>query len=381
MGLPSIGIQRRVMTAMIFLGIILMGLISLTRLEVQLYQGQSQGIISIIVRARGGLPPLDVEKRITKPIEEAISTVTNLRNLYSHSREAESRVTMEFEPGIDMNFAALEIREKFGRVLPLLPKEIEKPIIANYDDAEAAIMVFALTSETLSPEDIREVVDAELKPVLSRVDGVASVEVYGGRERKILVEMDRDKMVAYNVSIEKVMDILGQSNINLLAGNVETSKFQLAVRTMGAFNTVAEVGEIGIHATKEGSIIPLKEIATIKDSYLEPADYARLNLEQNVTVYVKKTSVANTIKVAKTVLAILDKFEEVKKGQLDVIIVTDKADTIIKAIGDVRDALLIGMVLTIVIIFLFLRRWILALIVLVSIPTSVVSTFAFMNFF
>ncbi|MDP3921468.1 MAG: efflux RND transporter permease subunit [Candidatus Omnitrophota bacterium] len=378
MGLPAFSVRKPVLISMLFTAMIILGIISLTRLKVELYQGQNQGIVSIIVRARGGLPPPDVEKNITRPVEEAVSTVTHLRSLYSHSREAESRVTMEFETGTDMNFAALEVREKFARVKPLLPREIEKPIIANYDDAQAAILIFALTSDTLSPEEIRELVESDLKPVLARVDGVASVEVYGGRERKILVELDRDKMVAYNISIERVMDILGQQNINLLAGNVDMREFEYSVRTMGAFESVEEIGDIGLKATRQGSIIPLKELATVKDSYMEAADNARLNLEQNVTVYVKKESLSTTIPVVKSVRAVLDEFEKDYSEQTDVIIVSDKAEAISRAIGDVRNALFVGMFLTVLVIYLFLRQTILALIVLIAIPCSVIITFVFM---
>jgi HAE1 family hydrophobic/amphiphilic exporter-1 len=364
---------------MLFLAFIILGIISLTRLPIELYQGQDAGIISIIVRARGGLPPADVEKNITKPVEEAVATVTHLKAMYSSSREAESRVTLEFEPGTNMKFAALEIREKFSRVKPLLPQEIEKPVIANYDDASSAVFIFALTSDSLSPEDIRELVETELKPALGRIDGVASVEVYGGRERKILVEMDRDKMVSYNVSIEKVMDILGQSNINLLAGSVERGTLEFAIRTMGAFTSVEEIGDIGIQATRQGSIIPLKEIATVKDAYMEAEDQARLNLEQNVTVYCKKTSLSNTIPVVKTIRNVLNGFSAKHKEALDIIIVSDKAEAISKAIGDVRDALLIGVFLTVLMIYLSLRQWILAVIVSTAIPCSVIITFFFMD--
>ena len=183
MGLPTFSIKRPVLTGTLFLAGIILGGISLFRLPVELYQGQNQSIVSIIVHARGGLHPVEVEKRITKPIEEVVATVGHLKSLYSNSREAESRVTMEFETGTDMNFAALEVREKFSRVKPLLPKEIEKPVIANYDDSLGAIFIFALTSEALSPEETRELVESDLKPILTRVDGVASVEVYGVRER------------------------------------------------------------------------------------------------------------------------------------------------------------------------------------------------------
>ncbi|MFZ5802943.1 MAG: efflux RND transporter permease subunit [Candidatus Omnitrophota bacterium] len=381
MGLPTFSVNRPVLTGMVFLGFIVFGLISLLRLPIELYQGQSRGIVSIVVRARGGLPALEVEKEITKPVEESVSTVSRLKNLYSHSREAESRVTLEFEPGTNMDFAALEVREKFSRVRPKLPKEIEKPIIANYDDSVSAILIFALTSESLSPEDVREVVDLELKPILNRVNGVASVEVYGGRERKILVELDRDKMVAHNVSIERVMDILGQSNINLLAGDVEKGTLEFAIRTMGAFLDVEEVGEIGIRGSRQGTIIPLKEIATVKDSYMEPADYARLNLDQNVTVYVKKTSLAKTIPVVRDVRQVLDRFEEAKQGKLDIIVVTDKAEAISRAIDDVKWALWIGMFLAVAIIYVFLKQWVLAFIIFLSIPASIIVTFVFMSSF
>jgi hydrophobic/amphiphilic exporter-1 (mainly G- bacteria), HAE1 family len=381
MGLPSFALKRPVAVAILFAAVIVIGLISLMRLKVELYQGQSQGIISIVVRARGGLPSQDVEKMITKPIEEAIGTVGRMKSLYSSSREAESRVTMEFEAGTNMKFAALEVREKFARVKPLLPKEIEKPVIANYDDAQAAIMVFAVTSENLAPEEIREVVDIKLKPVLSRIDGVASVEVYGGRERKILVELDRDKMVAYNISIERVMDVLGQSNINLLAGNIETGKFEYEVRSMGSFLTVNDIGEIGVKATRQGSIIPLRELGTVKDSYLEATDQARLNLEQNVTVYVKKSSMANTLDVAADLNKVLDGFEADQRGSLKIVIVNDRAETISRAIGDVKGALMVGLILTMAVIYAFIRKTILSAIILVVIPCSLVATFIFMAAF
>ncbi len=331
--------------------------------------------------ARGGLPPPEVEKTITKPVEEAVATVSKLKSLYSSSREAESRVTMEFETGTDMNFAALEVREKFSRVKPLLPKEIEKPVIANYDDTSSAILIFSLTSGTMAPEDIRAMVDNELKPLLARVDGVASVEVYGGRERKILVEMDRDKMFGYNIDSDRIMDVLGQSNVNLLAGNLDRGHMEYAIRTMGAFTTVEEIGDIGVKATRQGSIIPLKEIATVKDAYMEPEDAARLNLEQNVTVYVKKTSIANTIPVVKNARVLLDQFADEHKNDVTFVLVTDKAEIISKAIEEVKHTLYEGCVLTVILIYFFLRQWVLSLIVLISLPVSVITTFVIMDFF
>ncbi len=377
MGLPSLSVKRPVLIWVIFFSLILLGSISLFLLPVELYQGTSRGIISIIIRARGGLPPLEVERMITHPVEEAVATVTYLKNMYSNSREAESRVTLEFEPGTDMKFAGLEVREKFSRVKNLLPSEIEKPVIANFEDSDAAIFIFAVTSPTLNPEEIRGVVDYELKPRLDRVDGVASVEIYGGRERKILIELDRDKMYAYNISIERVMDVIGSSNVALLAGSFEKGEYDFAVRTMGTFNSVDEIGGLGIKGTRHGTIIPLKEIATIKDAYMEPEDFARLNLNQNVSVYVKKSSLANTIKVVDKIHQVLNDFL-IERKEVHTTIVSDKAKLIKSAITDVWHSLFLGTIFVGIIVFLALRRVNLSLVVLSSIPISVIGTFTFM---
>lgn len=375
MGLPTVAIKRPIFTMMLYIALVIFGLISLSALEVELYQGQNQSIISIVIRARGGLPATEVEKMITRPTEEAVATVTGIRTLYSNSREAESRVTMEFEPGTNMRFAALEIREKFARVKPLLPREIEKPVIANYDDAQSAILIFAVTSDRYSTEEIRDKVDNELKPILSRVDGVASVEVYGGRERKILVELDRDKMVAYNIPVERVMDVLGQSNINLLAGSVQSGKLQLAIRSMGAFNTVDEIAEIGIKATRQGTIIPLREIATVKDAYTEATNHARLNLEQNVTVYVKKESLANTISVVKALHQVSLEYEKKYDHAIRMITVNDRAETISGAIGSVIQNLYLGLIFTVMVICVFFNKRRPVLCALAGIPVALVYYF------
>ena len=379
MGLPSVSVKRPVLIWVIFSGLVLLGVISLFLLTIELYQGSSRGIISIIIRARGGLPPVEVERMITHPVEESVSTVSNLKDMYSNSREAESRVTLTFDPGTDMKFAGLEVREKFSRVKGMLPSEIEKPVIANFEDSDAAVLIFAVISATLAPEEIREIVDHELKPRLDRVDGVASVEVYGGRERKILIELDRDKMFAYNISVERVMDVIGASNIALLAGSFEKGTYDFAIRTMGAFTSIDEIGTLGVKATRQGSVIPLKEIATIKDSYLEPEDYARLNLNQNVSVYVKKASLANTIKVVERLKKVIHEFtKERAEGDIRTTVVSDKAKLIKRAINDVWSSLFLGVLFVTGIVYFALRRLVLSLIVFTAIPISVIGTFIFM---
>ena len=220
MNLPEISIKKPVTVLMVILIVILFGLVSLTKLPVELYPNTSFGEISIIIQVRGGIPPTEVETLVTKPIEEAVATVSNLKQLLSISKEGESTVVLSFFPGTDMDFAALDVREKFAKVKNLLPKEIEKPVIAQFQQGDVPMFIVAATSESRTTEDIRKIVDAQVKENLKRVTGVANVEIAGGRERKILVEVDQVKLASYQIPIDEVTSLLGSNNLNLLSGEV-----------------------------------------------------------------------------------------------------------------------------------------------------------------
>ena len=204
MSLPQISIKKPVTVSMITLIVLIFGVVSFTKLAVELYPNTSFGEISIIIQARGGIPPADVENLITKPIEEAVATVSNLEQLLSISKEGECTVVLSFKPGTDMDFAALEVREKFSKIKNKLPREIEKPVIAQFQQGDVPIVIVSATSLSRSTEEIRKVVDSTLKESLKRVSGVANVEIAGGRERKILIEADQVKLASYGIPIDEV---------------------------------------------------------------------------------------------------------------------------------------------------------------------------------
>jgi len=384
MSLPKMAVNRPTMIIMIFVAITLLGGIALYRLPIELYQHSGAGIISIMTRIRGGIPPTEVETMVTRPVEEAVGTVSHLKVMHSTSREAESRVTLQFEAGTDMDFAALEVREKFAKVKDKLPKEIEKPVIAKYDEQEAPILIFALNSETIKPEEMRDMAEAKLKPVLSRVQGVANVRIYGGREKKILVELDQNKLRMYQVSIKRIMEVLGSNNFNVLAGGISSSGMKYNVRALGEFNSIEEIGSIGVATTVHGSIIRLSEIAEIKDSYLEAQDYARLNLSQNIFIYLKKESTANTIDVTQRLTKEMEEYyQSLPKRIRDVVnykVINNSGVFIKSAIDDVKSSLMLGGILAMFIIWFFLNDFRATGIIGISIPTSLLATFIAMDF-
>ena len=206
---------------MIVLIVILFGTVSLFKLPVELYPNTSFGQISIIIQVRGGVPPTEVEALVTKPIEEAVATVSNLKQLLSISKEGESTIIMSFDASANMEFAALEVREKFAKIKNQLPKEIEKPVIAQFQQGDVPIVIIAVTSEQRTTEDIRKLVDQSMKEAFRRVTGVANVEVAGGRERKILLEADQTRLAGFGIPIDEMTNALGSNNLNLLSGEVE----------------------------------------------------------------------------------------------------------------------------------------------------------------
>jgi len=339
---------------MVVLATALMGAVSLLYLPVELMPNISLGEISIIVYIRGGIPPTEVEERVTKPIEEAVGDVSNLQEMLSISKEGESTVVLGFKPGTDMNFAALEVREKFAKVKNKLPREIEKPIIANYKYSDYPIMILALTSKRYSPEYIRRIVDEEISERIKRIGGVANVDVGGGRPRKILVEVDQRRLAAHSLSLNRVINTLSLNNLNLLAGDLEKKKEKYLLRTIGEFESIEEVKNIGLATTHTGSIIRLKDVALVKDSYLEPTGFARLNVRPVVSVYIQKESTANTISVIKGIEEELEYVRENLDRHIKITTTFNQANFIASSINKVKNALIQGAILATLILLLFL---------------------------
>ncbi len=394
MSLAKISVEKPVSVLMFYIGVLLIGVISLTRLPVELMPDISYKKITIITRVRGGMPPTEVEELVTKPIEDAVSVVSRVEEITSRSEKGESQVVIRFEPGTDMDFAALEVREKFTRVKNKLPKEIERPIIARYEETDAYVLIAAVRSNKYTTEYLRRVIDEDVKEYLLRVNGVANVDVYGGRERKIIVDFDQSKLDAYNIPILYAIDILGLNNLNLLAGNVEGKRNKYMLRTIGEYETVDEIKDIPITASSENSLIKLKDIAIVEDSFIEPENYARLGVEPSripsdvVSLYVHKESTTNTIKVVEEInrqiggpiKEKLAKLGLILGKDLNIEVISDQADFIKKAINTVRDALLQGALLSALMLLYYLRDRRSTFIICTSIPISVIATFALMFF-
>lgn len=356
MNLPELSIKRPVTVLMLTLIVILFGIVSMTKLPVELYPNTSFGEISIIINARGGIPPSEVEDLITRLVEDGVSTVSDLEQVLSISKEGESTVVLSFKSGTDMEFAALEVREKFAKIKNQLPKEIEKPVIAQFQQGDVPIVIASATSERRTTEEIRKIVDNTMKESLKRVAGVANVEIAGGRERKIMIEADQTRLAAFGIPIDEVTGALGSNNLNLLSGEVERTRDKYLVRVIGEFDSIEQIKNMGLRLTDTGSIIRVKDVAAVKDSYLEAQEYARLNVKPVVTAYVQKESTKNTITVARDILREIEELKNKLPQDIHLVVTSNQAEFIEKAIDNLKDSLFQGILLIILVFFLFLFK-------------------------
>jgi HAE1 family hydrophobic/amphiphilic exporter-1 len=354
--LPKFAIGRPVAFLMILFLTALVGLIGLKQLPVELMPNIAYGNVTIFIDVRGGMPPPEIERLVTKPVEEAMMTVSKLRNIIASSKKNRAVITLEFEPGMNMNLATLEVREKFLRIKNKLPKEIERPVIAHYEESDAPVVIAALTSPRYTPEELRRIVEEKLKEKIIRTEGVANVEIGGGRERKILVELDKAKLVAFNLPMKKIVGILEQNNLNLRVGEMTEASQNLGLRAVGAFQTVEDIGNVGVAVTEKGGLIRLKDLGEVKDDYMDAESLSRLNSKAAVTLYIQKESAANTVRVVERVKKVLDDFRGTLGEDIQLLIVSDQGRAIENAIRSVEMTMFFGVALVVLILSLFLSE-------------------------
>lgn len=381
--LVDISLNRPVALFMIFIAILLLGIISLSKLPVELMPNIHLGKITVITYVRGGLSSEDVEERVTKKLEDALGDTSYLRNLVTISKEGESTVIMEFEPEANMDYVSLEVREKLAKIKDKLPREAERPIVFQYGYGEFPIIAVTFTSKHFSPEKLRKILEENVKEKFLRIGGVARIEIVGGREEKIIIEVDEKKLASYNLSLTDVLDVLAVSNINISGGKIELTRGgkNYIIRCLGEFPDVEKINQAGIKTTPEGSIIRIKDIGKAKISYLEPREIGRTNSQLSVTLYIFKKSLANTLKVCDEVISRAKKTEKKFSPYIQTLIPFNQGEFIRKAINQLKLSLLVGATAATLILLFFLRSFSAIAILFLSLPFSIFFTFSFMYMF
>ena len=376
--LSKIAVDRPVTSLMISLILIGFGLFGLSNLRLNLYPDVSFPTITVYTTYEG-VAPEDMETLITRPIEESVGSISGIERVRSNSSQGASVVRLNFSWGTDLFFAETEVRKRLDQIRRSLPQDAEQPVVFSYDPNDEPIVVLTLTSDTRSPRELRTFSTQQLEQRLERIPGVASAATAGGLSRQINVQLSNAQMRMNNVDIADVANRLRQENVQVPAGELSEGETSYSLRTIGEFTNVEEIRN-SIAAVKDGTPVYLKDIATVEDGISQPIGNVRVQGNDGVIINVYKQSDSNIVTAAGGVTQSLDELRTILPAGVELNTLTNRADFIEMSISNLVFTAIQAIFLVMVMLLLFLRSGRSALIVAVSIPVSIVTTFSIMSY-
>ncbi|MCC6485231.1 MAG: efflux RND transporter permease subunit [Armatimonadetes bacterium] len=374
MNLARFSVTRPVAVTMRIAALVLLGAICLLRLPIDLLPKVSLPTVAVNV-TWPNVAPEEIEAQITRPIEQAVSSAPNLYEVSSSTSQGSSTVRVQFQWGTDIGQAAVDVLQLVQRASQNFPNDptLESPVVFKYDPSTMPILIYGVSGID-DPIKLRTLLDNQVSPIIESASGVASAAVTGGQERAVVVNVDPDRLRAYHLSLPDVTRRIAQENLNVPAGIAKQGNTEYTIRSLGWFTNIDELRSIPVGAFN-GSVIPLSSVADVRDESSETRLYTRLNGKPAVGLIVTKQSEANTVDTAH---AVRDKIEQVKKlyPQLKFGLAYNQSQFIENSIHEVTEAAVIGGVLAVLILLFFLRNVRSTLVVALSIPVSITSTFA-----
>lgn len=364
---------------MFYLGVMLLGGISLSKLEVNLLPEMEFPRLTVVTLFPNAAPE-EVENLVTRPLSEAVGTVSGLESISSESLEGISFVTLQFQWGVNVDFAVMEVREKTDLVRGLLPEDAGRPIVTRFDPNDAPFIEIAVTNRGLPKnDDLRHFLRNEVKLFLDRVNGVAMVELAGGRKKEIQVNVDPDRLSSYGLTLDQLGNAISSTNLNSPAGHITSGATDVLVRTLGEYRSIADIKETVVGGG-DGAPVQLYSVAEVIDGYQERTGIARHNGKECVLLSLYKESGKNTVATADNVRRELETIRTQFGSQVDIRLVYDESRFIVEAIENIVGSLVTGGVLAFVALLLILRNLRSPLVLLTVLPISVLTSFMLMYF-
>jgi len=376
--LSKIAVERPItllMTTLIFVGF---GIYGLQNLRLNLYPDVSFPTITVYTSYEG-VAPEDIETLVTRPIEESVGSISGIRRIRSLSSQGASVVKLNFNWGTDLYEAENDVRKQLGFVERSIPDDAQSPLVFSYDPNQEPIVVLTLTSNARSPRDLRTYANQILEQRIERVNGIASVETSGGLERQINVTIDNEKMRLYDITIAEIAAKLAQENIQVPAGQLSEGNTIYSLRTIGEFKNIDQIRNT-IITVREGQALLLKDIAVVDDGIAQPIGNVHIDGEDGVILNVYRQSDANVVSAATDVIESLDDIKRSLPQDVQIKVLTNKAEFIQQSIQNLLLTGIQAVILVVLILLAFLRSGRSALIIAISIPVSIITTFMVMDF-
>ncbi len=366
-------ISNRVTVSMVVLAAIVLGLVGLSGMPWEMDPDVDFPFVTVIATYPGAGPD-EIEEEVIRPLEDAVSVLSNVQHVNSVAQEGVGTVSIEFSFEADQDVAAADVRDAVARVKAEFPDDVDEPQVLKLDLGALPVMTIGVTGNR-APRDLRKLVDDVITPRIGQVSGVASVSVTGGEEREIHVLADRRRLEAAGLSIAELSRAIASDNLNVPAGEIDEGLRNYRVRVFGRADDIDTIRNIRID-TPLGGLMRVADLADIVDSVVDTDEYARINGENVVSMRVVKQSGANTVGVADGVRAALDELDQRLADDIEFTIASDDSEQVVTQIVDVRDSIVQGTILAALVIFLFLHNVRGMVIAALVIPVSIIASFS-----
>ncbi len=376
MKLSDVTIRRPVFATVLSLLLILVGAVSFTRLQVREYPRIDEPVVNVSTKLIGASSEV-IESQVTKPLEDSIAGIDGVEIITSISRSEQSQITVRFKLEKNPDDAAADVRDRVSRVRARLPDAIDEPVIAKVEADATPTIWLAFTSDTLSPLQVTDVVNRIVKPRLQTVSGVADVQVNGDRKFSMRIWLDPDRLASYRLTVQDVEDALRKQNLEVPAGRIESRQREFSVTARTDLNTEEQFGAVALK-TVSNYTVRLRDVARIEQAAASERSSVRLNGVPSISAGVIRQATANPLEVSAGVRQMLPKLQQDLPSGITVQVANDNSVFIDKSVKSVFRTITEAVVLVALVVFLFLRHLRAAIIPLVTIPVSLVGTFAIM---
>jgi len=376
MNLPSFSVKRPIFTTMVTLIVVILGLVSLSRLQIDMLPNIELPTLTIRTNYEGASPEV-IERLVTQIIEEIVATVPGVEDITSSSSEGRSTVRVSFAWGTEIDTAAIDVQGKLEDEINELPDDIVRPRIRKFDIASFPVVLLGISSN-LDPIELTELIEVQIRNRFARIPGVAQVDLWGGFHREVRIELDPDRIKALGLPLDRVLKAIRDANLDLPTGKIEQGRYEVVLRAPAEFTNLDQIRKTVI-VKRDGATVMLDQIAEVKDTYEKLTRIIRVNRERGVRVAIRKQAEANTVEVSKRILA---EIEAVNKAmpQIKIVPVINQGNFIERSIANVARSVLYGGGLAIVVLLFFMRNIRSTMVISLSIPISVIATFALLYF-
>lgn len=375
MSLYGGAVRRPIMTSLCFVAVVVLGLFSLSRLPIDLYPDIETNTLMVMTTYQGASAQ-DIEQNVTRPLENVLNSVSDLKHITSTSRENISVITLEFEYGNDIDVLTNDVRDKLDMISSAMPDDAETPVIFKFSTDMIPIVLLSVQASESTPGLYKILDDAVANP-LARISGVGSVSISGAPKREIHIYVDPARLEAYGMSVEQVSQIVAAENRNIPGGVFDVGSDTYSLRVQGEFVSSDQMADI-VLGSAQGRTIRLRDVARIDDSLEERAQTTYNNGQRGAMIIIQKQSGANSVDISNKVLRMLPDLQKRLPSDVKLGIIVDTSDNIRNTINSLVETVMYALLFVVIVVFFFLGRWRATLIITLTIPISLIASFIYL---